>query len=164
MPLATSACTTHSTKCLLTFGPRSNNFKRPTSKAPDRGPITLELQLKTTLKEVRAADQVETIKRTVTVREREADLIRQVPVHHRSEAPERAAFERAPIEIDVREASHQLPRAQTAFEHRSQRRDLIEEPAFGVIDAGLTRGQPRHHRLAAVRERIAGERRVSLLP
>ena len=67
-------------------------------------------------------------------------LSRQVPVDHRRDPPELAAVRSSPTSRSTYEhAQHELPRAETAGEHRALRATRLEERACDVVRVGPRR-------------------------
>src|SRR5262245_12966835 len=92
-----------------------------------------ELQLDSALEELRLADYSEAVDRSVSVVELEADVVGEVPVHHRCEPPVLAALNLVTVEIDVAEVRDEFPCALATFKDRPLRRNLIEGAGSDVI-------------------------------
>src|SRR5215211_1929879 len=99
-----------------------------------------QAQLQPWLEESRLALHARQVQHALSIRELEANIVRDVPVQHRSDSPEDASLHRTVGEVAVRELQHRRPRTGPALHYRAVGRRL-GEVAPGELEASrLARG------------------------
>src|SRR6185436_16364628 len=80
-----------------------------------------ERHLQSGLEKLRVALDAEAVELPVGVTELPPDVVREVPIDHRRQAPHLPAGEVPGIEVDVREMQDGLPRPRPSLEHGAVR-------------------------------------------